>query len=176
MQELKDSARTAMYESKELDRLARCILAELFVFELESEPWQENGRFICVGHILCRRRANDAALQSLLNQLIQGSAKCLLQSQSHPISAIIRDGSCLDRAGNFRLRVAFEIPSRKDSIFIRLQEGSCEPCSISGSPYKVDRLVAEQQLDAYFGRDDHVKRKRVDSSDALSGKRRRMCM
>jgi hypothetical protein len=34
--------------------------------------------------------------------------------------------------------------------------------------------VAAQQLDSYFGRADHGKRKRVDSTGALSRKRRRL--
>lgn len=174
MQELKAAARAAIYGSKELDRLARCVVAELFIFELESEPWKENGHYICVGHILCRLRANGTALKALLDQLIKGSAKFFIQSQGYPISGMIQDGSCLDRAGNFRLRVAFEIPNRKNDIFIRLQEESSEPYSISGSPFTIDRLVAALQLDACFGRADHVKRKRVDSTDIQSSKRRRL--
>jgi hypothetical protein len=63
MHELKAAARAAIYRSKELDRLARCVVAELFLFELESVPRKESsGRYISVGHILRRLRTDEAAL------------------------------------------------------------------------------------------------------------------
>ncbi|EDN92146.1 hypothetical protein SS1G_08008 [Sclerotinia sclerotiorum 1980 UF-70] len=66
MQEVKERARSAIYESKELDHLARCVVAELFLFELDSIPKKERGRYFCQGRIICRLRAHHTALQVLL--------------------------------------------------------------------------------------------------------------
>lgn len=175
MDELKAAARSAIYGSKDLDKLARCSVAELFVFELEGKPTKENGEYTCVGHILCRLRANGTALGVLLDQLTKSSAKLCVQDQVYSLAGLAHDGSYLDKAGNFRLRITFEIPDRRTPISIGLQEGSSsESCSISGSPFLINALIAAQQLDACFGRADHVKRKRVDSTNVLSSKRRRL--
>jgi hypothetical protein len=171
MQELKAAARSAVQGSKELDRLARCVVAELFVFELEGKPLKEQGKYICIGHILCRLRANHPALRVLIDKLLKSSAKFLLQG--HPLEGSMREGSYLDAKGNFRKRIVVEVVDTRSQISIQLQEGSSEPCKISGSPFTIDSLVATQQLDACFGTSDHVKRKRVDSTDALSRKRQR---
>jgi hypothetical protein len=171
MQELKAAARAAIQGSKELDRLARCIVAELFVFELERKPLKEQGKYMCVGYILCRLRANHPALGVLVDQLLKSSAKFLLQG--YPLEGSLRDGTYLDAGGNFRKRVAVELVDGRSHIAIQLQEGDSEPCSISGSPFTIDSLVAAQQLDACFGTSYHVKRKRVDSTDALSRKLQR---
>ena len=69
--------------------------------------------------------------------------------------------------GNFCRRVQFQVYDRKSPISIQLQEGQSQPSNISGSPFSIEKLVADQGLDACFGRVDHVKRKRVDSADAL---------
>jgi hypothetical protein len=172
--DLKAAARTAIYKSKDIDRAASCAVAQLFVFQLESEERKEDGQYTGVGHILCRLRSNGAALGVLLDQLVKGSAKLSVQSRRYPLGGMVNIDSCLDRDGNFRLGVSFEVPDKKSQIFIRLQEDSSEAWNISGSPYSINTLTVAQQLDAYFGRADHTKRKRVDSTDALSRKRRRM--
>lgn len=171
MQELKAAAQSAIQGSKELDRLARCVVAELFVFELEHRPAREHGKYICVGHILCRLRANHPAFGVLISQLLKSSAKFLLQG--HPLEGSMRDGSYLDAGGNFSKRVTVELADGRSDIEIQLQDGASEPCNISGSPFTVDSLVAAQQLDASFGTPHHAKRKRVDSTDVLSRKRQR---
>jgi hypothetical protein len=167
MQELKESVRRAIAGSTELDRLARRMIAELFVFELDSTPIKENGQFMCAGHVICRLRANSDALGVLLTQLTRSLAKFILQDRSI-------GGSFLDGDGNFRRRLIFEVPDRSSPISIQLQEGQSQPCSISGSPFTIRGLVVVQELDACFGRADHVKRKRVDSTDMLSRKRTRL--
>ena len=171
MQELKAAARSAIQGSKELDRLARCVVAELFVFELEGKPPRERGKYIAVGHIFCRLRANHPAFGVLIDQLLKSSAKFLLQG--HPLEGSMRDGSYLDAGGNFSKRVTIELADGRSHIAIQLQEGASEPCNISGSPFTINSLVAAEQLDACFGTSYHVKRKRVDSTDALSRKRQR---
>ena len=174
MCELKAAAQAAIHKSKDIDRAASCAVGQYFVFELESQERKEDGQYTCTGHILCRLRANGAALGVLLDQLIRSSAKLSVQSRQYPVGGLVKAGSCLDRDGNFRLRVLFEVPDKKSQIFIRLQEGLSEAWNISGSPYSINTLAAAQQLDACFGRADHAKRKRVESTDALSRKRRRL--
>jgi hypothetical protein len=172
MQELKAAARSAIQGSKELDRLARCIVAEYFIFELEHEPSRENGKYMCVGRIFCRLRANHPAFGVLIEQLSKSSAKFLIQG--HPMKGSIEDGSWLDEGGNFNKRVCLELVDRRSHIALQLREGTSEPCSISGSPFTIDSLVAAQQLSACFGTSNHEKRKRLDSTDALSRKRQRV--
>lgn len=170
MPELKAAARRAILESKELDMLRRCMIAGLFLFELESRPEKGiDGQYECTGHILCRLRANGAALEVLLDRLTESSTKILLQHQPLPDS--IKDKSHLDEDGNFRKRVKFSVPNRQSQISLCLQEGSSQPCSISGSPFSINSHVAAQKLEAYFGTAHHVKRKRVSSIDMLSRKR-----
>lgn len=169
MQELKVAARSAIQGSKELARLARCVIAELFVFELECQPLKEHGKYMCVGHILCRLRANHPALAGLIDLLSRNPTKILLQG--HSLDGLTREGSYLDNGGNFSKRVAVELVDRKSPIAIQLQEGTSEPSHISGSPFTIDSLVAAQHLDACFGTSHHLKRKRAP--DTRSRKRQR---
>ena len=166
--EMKLLAREATLQSKELDRLARCIIAELFVFELESVPRKENGRYSCIGYILCCHRAGTPAFAALLARLTRSSAKFLLRGRTLPGS--IRDRSSNARDGNFRKRVCFEVTSRQDLVSVHLREEKSESFSISGSPFSVDWLVKAQELKRPFG----VKRKRKDSDEGLLKKRQRL--
>ncbi|XMA20309.1 hypothetical protein WAI453_013100 [Rhynchosporium graminicola] len=87
MQELKTAARAAVHGSTELKRLARCIVAELFVFELDHDPSRENGKYLCTGRILCRRRANHHAFDILMKQLSKKSIKFFVEGR--PIEGLI---------------------------------------------------------------------------------------
>jgi hypothetical protein len=113
--------------------------------------------------------AKDKALKALLDQLEARSAKFLLFGR--PIVASTASGSFLNQDGNFYIRV-HEAFDQKSPISVQLQEGQSEPSNISGSSFSIERLVADQGLDACFGQSDHVKRKRVDSADALSMSRK----
>lgn len=172
MQQLKENARLAISESPEEDRLVRCMFAECFIFELESDPKRGvNGQYICTGHIFCRLRANEKGLSVLLDQLGARSAKFLLYGR--PITTPTSSDSFLNREGNYCRRVQFQVFDRKSSISIQLQEGQSQPSNISGSPFSIEKLVADQGLDCCFGRSDHVKRKMVDSTDVLCRNRKR---
>jgi hypothetical protein len=174
MQELKEYATAAISTSSELDRLARCMIAELFFFELDPNmvpERDETGQFSCVGYILCRLRSQTAAYEALFSKLSSNSSKFLLGK--HPLPGSIGDRSSLDRDGNFKKRVCFATPDRQSLITIRLRDSSLESCNISGSPFSIYRLLGAQGLELPFGRPDHLKRKRVDNNDALSGKRTR---
>jgi hypothetical protein len=136
MPEMKILAREAILYSKQLDRLAHCIIAELFVFELERVPRKENGRYSCTGYILCCHRAGTPAFKALLARLTKLSAKFLLKGRNLPGS--IRDRLSLTRDRNFRKRVCFDVNSKQDLVSLHLREGSSESYNISGSPFSVD--------------------------------------
>jgi hypothetical protein len=149
MQELKGYARAAISESSELDRLARCMIAKLFFFELDPSvvliKRNENSEFSCSGFILCRLRAKTAAFEALSNQLTKSLAVFLLENR--PLPGFIKDRSLVDRYSNFRKKVSFEAPNRKSLISIQLKEDSSQPCNISGSLFSIDRLVEAQGLE-----------------------------
>jgi hypothetical protein len=65
MPEMEILPQEAMLHSKLLDRLALCVIAELFAFELELEsvPGKESGRYSCTGYILCCHRAGAPAFE-----------------------------------------------------------------------------------------------------------------
>ena len=174
MAEMKMLAREAMLHSKQLDRLVHCIIAELFVFELElgSIPRKENGRYPCTGYILCCHRAGTDAFKALLGRLTKSSAKFLLRGR--PLPGSIQDRSSLARDGNFRKRVCFDVTSKEDLVSIHLQEGESESYNISGSPFSVDWQIEALRLGRPFGRPDGVKRKRKDDDAGLLRKRQRM--
>ncbi|KAH6704320.1 patatin-like phospholipase-like protein [Leptodontidium sp. MPI-SDFR-AT-0119] len=171
MSEMKSLAQEAMLHSKQLNRLSHCVIAELFVFELESVPRKENGKYSCTGYILCRHRAGTFELEVLLEKLAKSSAKFLLRGRTLPGSA--RDRSSLARDGNFRKRVCFDVDSKDDFFSLHLRERGPESYNISGSPFTVNWLVQEQRLGRAFGRPDGVKRKRKDNDEGLPKKRQR---
>lgn len=172
MHELKAMVRSAIQKSTDIDRLARCMIAELFLFELESIPKLLNGRYSCIGHITCRLRSGTVEFKALMHQLSRSSARFLLGNR--PLSGSIEDRRSIDSARNFRKMVSFEVPTRQHSVPIRLREGLAQACNISGSPFTVDWLVAAQGLEMAFGKPNHEKRKRSDGEAWLSGKRRRI--
>jgi hypothetical protein len=171
--EMKILAQEAMLHSKQLDRLAHCIIAELFVFELELDnpPRKENGRYSCTGYILCCHRAGSSAFDALLERLTKSSAKFLFRGRALPGS--IRDRASLARDGNFRKRVCFDVTSKEDLVSLHLWEGGAESYNISGSPFSVDWLMEAQGLGRPFGRQDGMKRKRKDNDKGLPRKRQR---
>lgn len=170
MPEMKSLAHEAMLHSKPLIRLARCITAELFVFELESIPRKENGKYSCTGYILCRHRAGTPELEVLLENLVKSSAKFLFRGRTLPGS--VRDRSSLDRDGNVRKRVCFDVDSKEDFFSLHLRERGPESYNISGSPFSVNWLIQQQRLGRAFGWPDGEKRKRKDSDEGLPKKRR----
>ncbi|KFY32520.1 hypothetical protein V493_00121 [Pseudogymnoascus sp. VKM F-4281 (FW-2241)] len=170
MQELKAAARSSIEGSVQHDRLARCIIAELFFFELDFLPVKKKGQYACTGKILCRLSAGDPSLGVLSEQLNRSLIKFLLQDRLIPNSK----PSYLATDGNFCLAAEFEVDSRKSKVSLYIQEGSSEPCSISGSPFSINGLIAAQQLEAPFGRADHAKRQRPESTETHSRKRQRI--
>lgn len=162
-----------LLQSNQLDQLARCLIAESFVFELEldSIPRKENGRYSCTGYILCCHRAGPT-FDALLGRLIRSSAAFFLRGRKLPGS--IQDRSSLARDGNFRKRVCFDVTSKNDLVSLQLQERGSELYNISGSPFSVNWLIDAQGLGRQFGWKDGVKRKRKGSDDRRPVKRRRL--
>ncbi|OBT56258.1 hypothetical protein VE04_05114 [Pseudogymnoascus sp. 24MN13] len=158
----------------QLDQLAHCLIAELFVFELELEsvPRKENGKYSCTGYILCCHRAGSPAFNALLRRLTGLSAAFLLRG--HTLPGSVQDRSSLARDGNFRKRVCFDVTSKEDLVSLQLQERGSEPYHISGSPFSVNWLIEAQGLGRPFGRRDGVKRKRKDTNDREVKKRQRL--
>ena len=173
MSEMKALAQEVILHSKQLDRLAQCIIAELFVFELELEsvPRRENGRYSCTGYILCCHRSGTPAFEALLARLTRSSAKFLLRGRVLPGS--IRDRASLAKDGNFRKRVFFDVTSKQELFSLQLRERGSESYNISGSPFSLEWLIEAQELGRPFGRPDGVKRKRKDNDDGLPRKRQR---
>ena len=149
MKELKLQTQAEYSESKELDNLARCVVASLFYFKFESTPQYENREISCTGHILCRLWSSDPALKIVLLQLFKSLTKFTLQN--HILPGIIENHSFTDRYGNFQKRVEFTVNSQQQQIPIHLREGSSLPNNISGSSFSVDSFVAAQGLKAHFG-------------------------
>lgn len=162
-----------MFHSKQLDRLAHCIVAEIFLFELESIPRKENGRYLCTGYLLCCHRACTPVYEALLARLTRPSAKFLLRDRALP--GRIRDRSSLARDGSFRKRVYTDVTSKRDIVSLHLQESGSGSYNISGSPFSVDWLREAQGLGLPFGRRDGVKRKRKNNNDGFQRKRQRIC-
>lgn len=169
MRELKDLARDSILNSnaKQLDRLARCIIAEYFVFELEAVPRRENGHYSCIGYILCRLRSGSTAFDQLLARLTRSSAKFLLRGRQ--LLGRVLDRSSRGRDGNFRKRVCFDVSRKQDMFSLSLQEGELEPCSISGSPFSIDWLLEAQRLDRKF-----VRKRGMTDNEATPRKHRRL--
>ena len=154
--------------SKPIDRIAHCVVASLFYFELSSIPQRFDEKNIGSGHILCTIRGNNPALKLLLSQLAKRSARFYLNG--HSIPGMLNDLTCLGADGNFRKRVELKVT---DKFTITLKQGDLPPCDISASPFSVNRLIQAQGLDASFGRADHGKRKLPYEYNLPPGKRQR---
>jgi hypothetical protein len=142
--------------SPEVERLARCLRAALFVFELDAsrQPRMRDGVYRCEGHIYCRLRAGTEEFETLMRQLGQRSASFQCQEQRLQCGIPPTDQMC--DVADFRLPVEFRVPSRHALCRITLREGPPNAdCNISGSPFTLEWLIAQQKLGASFGREDH---------------------
>jgi hypothetical protein len=112
------------------------IIAELFVFELESIPRKENSRYSCTSYILCYYRASTPVFKGLLGRLIKLLAKFLLRGYTFPSS--VQDRLSFIRDENFRKRVCFDVSSKQDFVSLYLREGALELYNISKSLFSVN--------------------------------------
>ena len=167
--ELKSKVEMDYSLSARIDTIARCMIASLFYFELDSLPERHDGKYIVTGHILCSITRSDPAFGALLSKLANNSAGFLMNDW--PIPGTFDDTSFIGKDGNFRKRVDLDTFGK---FTISLKEGDAEPCNISRSPFSIENLIAAQGLDAPFGRADHGKRKRSSVCDTLLRKRQRI--
>ncbi|KAI9767636.1 MAG: hypothetical protein M1840_005507 [Geoglossum simile] len=169
MPDLKSKAQADRSLSKVIDNIARCVIASLFYFELDSIPERSNGEYIGSGCILCSLQYNNPAFRVLLDRLSSNNARFYLNDC--PIPGIVGDSSSFSRDGNFCKRLELKVINK---FIISLKQDESEPCNISGSPFSIDKLALAQGLNASFGRADHRKRKRLSDSDISVRKRRRV--
>lgn len=146
-------ARESTAQCPAMERLAKSIRAELFVFELDCKPRRlRNGVYLCTGHIYCRLQAGTTENIAFMEQLTQSAAFFQYQAKRLPIS--FASSSC--KATQFCQKITFRVPRRHDEFHITLQEGSSLTCDISGSPFTLDCLMQQQKLDSRsFGGADH---------------------
>jgi hypothetical protein len=153
--------------TKVIDNIARCAIASLFYFELDSIPEGCNGKHIGTGSIFCSVRRSDPAFKLLLDQL----SNATFYLNNCPIPGEVGECSFIGKDGNFRKRVELSLSGR---FTIFLKQDDSEPCNISGSPYLIQELISEQELDAHFGGAHHGKRKRPAEGDLEARKRLRI--
>jgi hypothetical protein len=144
------------------------MISSLFYFELSSLPRRCDGRYHGNGFIRCALRRSSPGFQELLEKLGQSSTKLLLDGTA-VAEVDAANPSILDHKGEFKVSVKFETA---DKIAIELKQVGFDPCSISNSPYVLEKLVKAQGLDAVFGTADHGKRKAPDD-DHPARKRQR---
>ncbi|KIW86673.1 uncharacterized protein Z519_12728 [Cladophialophora bantiana CBS 173.52] len=142
--------------SESIDRVAWCAVASLFYFELVDLPMRDNGK--------------DAEFKILLSQLTSCRAQFYINGEPLPVDW--SDSRSLDGYGNFCRKVTLET-AEQISIILRMGDTSAETY-ISGLPSTINNIIEAQGLNAYFGTQDHRKRKRPVDSKFHSGKRRRM--
>jgi hypothetical protein len=156
---------------QDMKRLAKCLHAADFFFELDSIPRRENGTYSYTSYILCRAQVGSSKFKNLLRELTISSAHFILRG--HRLNGHIPHRLCFAQDGNFRKRVCFDITSRQKLVSIHLREGSSKSCDISGSPFSIDWLVEKQGFERYFGSCDHVERKRKRFSGHGAPRKRR---
>ncbi|KAI9656458.1 MAG: hypothetical protein M1821_004664 [Bathelium mastoideum] len=155
--------------SKVVDNIARCAIASLFYFELDSIPKHINGKYVGSGSIFCVLCRRDPAFAVLIQKLAKGNGAFVIGDCRLP--GAFGDESCFDKDGNFQKHVVLSVHN-KFSVFLR--EGNLNPCNISGSPFVIEKMVIAQGLDADMGLPDHRKRRRNSDCGLPSPKRIRV--
>lgn len=146
-------AREAAFRSPDMERLAHRIRAELFLFELDALPRRlKNGAYYCEGHLICRLGSDTVEYETLISQLAQCSA--WFQCQERPLPGRLPHADPMMNETHFYHAVTFQVSDRQDEFSITLNEGKFTS-HISGSPFTLERLTLQQNLDAVFGRADH---------------------
>jgi hypothetical protein len=172
MIEVAQMAREVTLESSAIEDLAKRIRAELFVFELERSKLPEfhNGYFHCVGFVQCRLRAGTEELDVFARQLQESGA--YFRYQDLVAKRPMQDSKNWDTDGNFCMKVSLKLRDETKEFHVDLQDYHSTSYPISGSPFTLERLIIQQQMDARFGTSDHRKRSRTEVG-AVQRKRRR---
>lgn len=163
-------ARESIHKSPELIRLAHCIRAELFFFELSHKPQLINGVYNCTGYLICRLPRGTPGFKVLMDRLDEESATFKMGSRC--LSGDIDSNPTTGDGVHWRRMIQFQVSGRKTVFGITLTEGPLGDIPISGSPFTIDRLVRVQRLDAVFGSSDH-RPITVTAFDSLANPRKR---
>jgi hypothetical protein len=153
LDEMEELAEECVMASPSLDRLALCIRAQNFYFELDGEPQYTNGLHECAGHIFCRLEPGSEEHYAFLESLDNSSSH--FQVGSKLLSGTFLQESTRGQNNAFSKQVKFCVPGRQVPFEIVLREGFEEASNISGSPFTIDQLVKAQKIDAWFGTADH---------------------
>ncbi|KAH7012191.1 acyl transferase/acyl hydrolase/lysophospholipase, partial [Microdochium trichocladiopsis] len=156
MKEIAVMANQTILRAPHLKEAACSIRAELFLFELdECTPFLvEGGLYKCQGKIICRLDPRVRASHELLRQLYRSNAKLSVNGVEFELSFLTK--SDLTDGRTF-MRVEFTLSSRLDKVQMVLQEQSHDS-HISGSPFTLQRLLDQQNLEHWFGNHNHRKR------------------
>lgn len=160
-------ASEAALGSAAMKQLAKCLRAELFLFELDpsSPPRFASGVYKCVGQIICRLRAGTVEFETFMYQLRETSASFRCQGRTRP--GIFQGSDIMNADGNFCQKMTIYLPSRQHPLEISLQEESPPSTHhISGSPFTLDSLINQQKIHCSFGAEDH--RKPITTADCNS--------
>jgi hypothetical protein len=153
--------------TKVIDNIARYAIASLFHFELDFIPETCHRKHTGTGSIFCSVRQSEPAFELLLNQL----STTTFYLNSYPIPGEIGERSFIGKDRNFRKQVELSLGGR---FTISLKQGDSKPYNISGSPYLIESLISEQDLDAHFRGAHHGKRKRSADGGLPTKKRQRI--
>jgi hypothetical protein len=132
------------------DELTRAWLAKTFFFELDEEPTQIFGAYECRGSILCCKFGAANIVQNIARNF-QDARFTFVQGGD---LGAVEDGDGCPICGYYRRCVSFRVSSLDASISLDIR-GTMGSCTIGGFPTSIRSLLAAQQVDAPFGRDDH---------------------
>lgn len=149
---LEELAQASLVSSSAMERLARCIRAENFYFELERDPIYTNGVYECSGRIFCRLEPGSEELEALLTQLDHNNS--FLTASGRKLTGKFQNS--LTPSGMFSKRCKFYLRDKAAPFSIVLTEGVAASCNINGSPFTLEWLREVQQIDAPFGRRDYL--------------------
>ncbi|KAH6884963.1 acyl transferase/acyl hydrolase/lysophospholipase [Thelonectria olida] len=149
--------------SKVIDKMACRLFANLFYFELDALPRKTGAKFFVRGKIYCLRKEGDQALREILHRF----RKCTILINGKPVPLNTGSDRHPDPGHNFTF-------STSEDLLIELREsGSRQTCPLSGSPYKISKLVSSGCLRAVFGTRTH-KRKATGEIRSLPERGRKL--
>lgn len=125
------------------------LLASMFFFELQQVV-EEEDKYTCVGHILCRLNLPKPGRRALYQKLQDSSSFFVVNG--HPVQCVQNIPRNLPP---FRRRVKFSVDDLPNNLHIALRGWTYKPSEISGIPRSVEDLIKVQGLGATFGRADH---------------------
>ncbi|TLD11516.1 hypothetical protein PspLS_11449 [Pyricularia sp. CBS 133598] len=153
--------------SGKIERIARCLVASLFYFELDAVPQRSAGKQVVTGRILCTLSPGEPGFTELFDRLRKGSACFWIDGR--PVERKMDEWGP-SKGCRFQKQVQF---TTQGSFSVSLKQDREDGCEISGSPFSADNLVNLQGLRGAFGRSDH-KRPWTGSQGGGNGKRRRL--